>query len=303
MQTNTAIDSELIEVVSVQRRVWQQWLVNVGRFSRKKPLGAFGGIIMILLVFVAVLADMIAPFPWNEVDNTVRLRGPSLDHLAGTAQLGRDVFSRVLRGARISLWVGLGATILGVGVATLLGTISAYFGGAVDYVLQRVVDMVQSIPPLILLISILIVLGPSITNVIIALAARTAFVSSRVSRGATLSVKANPYIEAARTVGCTNSRIIWRYLLPNIFAPMIVVATINLGGNILAEASLSFLGYGVPPPEPSWGGMLSADGRRFMFQAPWMLIAPGIALSLVVYAVNMFGDAIRDVLDPRLRGS
>lgn len=185
----------------------------------------------------------------------------------------------------------------------MIGTLSAYAGGAVDYFVQRVVDTVQAIPSLILLIAIMVILGPSRTNVIIALSARSLMVTSRVVRGSALGVLGQPYVGAGRVIGCSHLRTIVRYIVPNIMGPIIVLATINFGGAILAEAALSYLGYGVPPPTATWGGMLSAEGRAYMSVAPWLLLAPTIALTLVVFSANMLGDALRDVLDPRLRGA
>ncbi len=276
--------------------------VSVRRFVRRKPLGAFGGVVTVVLVFVAVFADLIAPYGALE-HSTATLQGPSTDHLLGTDQFGRDILSRVIHGARVSLLVGMGVTLLGTIPALMLGLASAYFGGWVDYLVQRLVDAFQSVPYLIMLIAIMVVLGPSLTNVIVALSFRRAIVESRVMRGATMGILNNVYIEAAHATGATNTRIMLRHLVPNIMPTLIVLGSIGFAGVILAEASLSFLGYGVPPPTPSWGGMLAADGRAYMFAAPWMLIAPTLALSVTVFGVNMFGDALRDVLDPRLRGS
>lgn len=276
--------------------------VSVRRFVRRKPLGAFGGVVTVVLVFVAVFADLIAPYGALE-HSTATLQGPSTDHLLGTDQFGRDILSRVIHGARVSLLVGMGVTLLGTIPALMLGLASAYFGGWVDYLVQRLVDAFQSVPYLIMLIAIMVVLGPSLTNVIVALSFRRAIVESRVMRGATMGILNNVYIEAAHATGATNTRIMLRHLVPNIMPTLIVLGSIGFAGVILAEASLSFLGYGVPHPTPSWGGMLAADGRAYMFAAPWMLIAPTLALSVTVFGVNMFGDALRDVLDPRLRGS
>lgn len=272
-------------------------------FARSKPLGAGSALILLLVVLVAVFASAIAPYSPTVNNSAEALQGVSTRHIFGTDQFGRDILSRVIHGARISLYVGLGATLIGTVVAGVLGVISAYFGGILDYLIQRVVDAVQAIPPLVLLIAILVVLGPSINNVIIALSARGAFVSSRVIRATVLSVMANPYVEVAHVIGCSHTRTMLVHILPNIMATVIVLATIGIGGNIVAEASLSFLGFGVPPPNPSWGGMMSAEGRAYMLGAPWILIFPTIALSLTVFAMNMFGDALRDKLDPRLRGS
>ena len=297
----TATPDGLPYVVEATTRL--EWRRPLLRFVRTKPLGAFSAAVLVLMVLVAVLAPLLAPFDPLVHDNFAQLQGPSAQHLIGTDQFGRDVLSRIIYGARTSLYVGLGATILGVGLAVVIGTASAYFGGAVDYLVQRVVDAVQAIPALILLIAVLVILGPSLTNVVIALSARSSMVTSRVVRGSALGVLAQPYVEAARLLGGSHTRVILRYIVPNIMATVIVLASISFGGNILAEASLSFLGYGVPPPTPSWGSMLSAEGRAFMLVAPWLLIAPTAALTIVVYAANMFGDALRDVLDPRLRGA
>jgi peptide/nickel transport system permease protein len=279
------------------------WYRPLLRFVRAKPLGTASAVVLALMVLIALLAPLLSPYDPVVHDNIRELRGPSAQHLFGTDQYGRDVLSRIIYGARTSLYVGLGATLLGIGLAVVIGTASAYFGGPFDYAVQRLVDTVQSIPALILLITILVVLGPSLTNVIIALSIRSAMVTSRVVRGAALAVLAQPYLDAGRLLGASHLRLIGRYIVPNIMAPVIVLASINFGGNILAEASLSFLGYGVPPPTASWGGMLSAEGRAFMFAAPWLLIVPTVVLTLVVFASNMFGDALRDVLDPRLRGA
>jgi peptide/nickel transport system permease protein len=272
-------------------------------FTRTKPLGAFSAAILIVFVIVALAAGLLSPHSPVANDNLHRLQGPAVGHLLGTDQYGRDVLSRLIYGARTSLYVGVGATLLGVVSAVVIGTLSAYFGGPIDYIIQRVVDCVQAIPALILLIAIMVILGPSLTNVIIALSARSSMVTSRVVRGSALSVMGQPYVDAGHVLGCSHLRLILRYIVPNIMAPIIILATINFGGAILAEASLSFLGYGVPPPTPSWGSMLSAEGRAYMFVAPWLLIAPTAVLTAVVFAANMFGDALRDVLDPRLRHS
>lgn len=277
-------------------------LQKLGTAARRKPMGAAGAIVLVVLVLTAILADVVAPYSPLE-HSSERLIGPSSEHLAGTDQFGRDTFSRVIHGARTSLYVGLAATVLSMVPAVLLGMTSAFFGGWYDYALQRFVDTIQALPALILLVTILVILGPGLWNVIIALSFNRAIVGSRVMRGATMAIVSSTYIEAARAAGATNTRIILRHLLPNIVPTIIVVYSLGFGTVILAEASLSFLGYGVPPPTPSWGGMLAADGRSYMFAAPWMLWAPTIALAIVVFAVNMFGDAIRDLLDPRLRGA
>ena len=287
-------------------RARQTGLRGLGRelvaFARAKPLGAFGAVVVIVMVLMAVFAQQIEPYDPIATSQREALESPGGAHALGTDQYGRDILSRVIRGARISLYVGLGATTAAIVVATMIGVASAYFGGATDYLAQRLVDAVQAIPGLIMLISVLVILGPSITNVVLALAFRSSITTSRIVRGATLGVLANPYVEAAKVLGAHDVRVMLRHVVPNIIPPVIIVATVQFGGAILAEASLSFLGYGVPPPTPTWGGMMSAEGRIYMIAAPWILIAPAIALSLVVFSVNMLGDALRDRLDPRMRG-
>lgn len=277
-------------------------LGKLAHLARKKPLGAFGAVVMIVFVLAAVFAELVAPFPPLE-HGAVRLASPSSEHLAGTDQFGRDVLSRVVFGARTSLYVGVVATVLSMVPAVLIGMSSAFFGGWYDYLVQRFVDTIQALPGLVLLITILVILGPGLWNVIIALSFNRAIVGSRVMRGATMAIKSEIYIDAARATGATNMRLILRHLLPNIAPTIIVVYSLGFGTVILSEASLSFLGYGIPPPTPSWGGMLAADGRSYMFGAPWMLWAPTLALAIVIFAVNMFGDAVRDLLDPRMRGT
>jgi peptide/nickel transport system permease protein len=272
------------------------------RFARRQPIGAASALVLLVMVAAAVFADVIAPYPPTRNDVGPSIEGPSPRHLMGTDQFGRDIFSRIIYGARISLYVGLVTTLLGTGVATILGAVSGYRGGVFDYVLQRFVDAAQAIPPLILLIGVMVVLGPSISNVILALAFRQALSVSRVVRSAVIAIRANPYVDAARTIGATHLRILTLHLLPNILPVVVVIVSTSIGGLIVAEASLSFLGYGVPPPTPSWGGMMSVEGRIYMLAAPWMLIFPTLVLSLVVFSMNMLGDALRDEFDPRLRG-
>lgn len=276
---------------------------GVSRFTRRQPIGAASAVIMVVMVLAAIFADVIAPYSPTRNDVGPSLEGPSAQHWMGTDQFGRDIFSRIVHGARVSLYVGLVTTLLGTGVATILGSVSGFRGGWVDYLLQRFVDASQAIPPLILLIAVMVVLGPSIQNVILALAFRQSLSVSRVIRSAVLAIRSNAYVEAAQTVGATQPRILALHIIPNIVPVIVVLVSSSIGGLIVAEASLSFLGYGVPPPTPSWGGMMSAEGRLYMLTAPWILIFPTIALSFVVFAMNMLGDALRDEFDPRLRGS
>ena len=280
-----------------------RWGTGLVRFSRRQPIGAFSAGVLVLLVFVAIFADTIAPYSPTANNVGESLINPSTGHFFGTDQFGRDLFSRVIHGARISLYVGLGATFGAAAFATILGAVSGYLGGVFDYIVQRFVDASQALPPLVMLIAILVVLEPSVTNVIIALAARGSLSLSRVVRGAVIGIRAFPFIDAARAMGASTPRILLRHILPNIFPVVVVLMSTSIGGYIVAEASLSFLGFGVPPPTPSWGGIMSAEGRLYMIVQPWILVFPTIALSLVVYVMNMFGDALRDELDPRLRGS
>jgi len=271
------------------------------RFLRRKPLGAASLAVILAVVLCAVFAPLIArqnPLTTSPRD---RLQTPSAAHLLGTDNLGRDVFSRIVYGARNSLWVGLLATLVGTGIGTLVGLVSAYFGGTFDLLTQRVVDAIQVIPGLILALVMISVFGPSVTNAIIAIGFVVWPADSRVVRGVVLSAKQNAYIEAANVTGASHPRILLRHIAPNIVAPVIVLASLRFPGAILTEASLSFLGLGTPPPAPSWGGMLSGAGRQYMEQVPTLAIFPGLAIAITVMAFNLFGDTLRDVLDPRLR--
>jgi peptide/nickel transport system permease protein len=273
------------------------------RLVREKPLGAFGGALVLVLMLCAIFAHWIAPYPYDETNVRQRLKPPGAQFYLGTDNLGRDVFSRIIYGARISVTVGFGAVTLSILLATIMGVTSGYFGGKVDVFVQRIVDAAMAFPVLVILLSIMAVLGPGLLNVILVLGIVPSANRSRVIRSATLAAKENQYVEAARAVGASHLRILLCYILPNIMAPIIIVATNALGAVILVEATLSFLGFGVPPPYPSWGEMLSGSGRSYMYKAPWMAIWPGVAISLAVFGFNMLGDALRDLLDPRLRGS
>jgi peptide/nickel transport system permease protein len=273
------------------------------RLVREKPLGAFGGLLVLVLMLCAIFAHWIAPYPYDETNVRQRLKPPGAQFYLGTDNLGRDVFSRIIYGARISVTVGFGAVTLSILLATIMGVTSGYFAGKVDVFVQRIVDAAMAFPVLVILLSLMAVLGPGLLNVILVLGIVPSANRSRVIRSATLAAKENQYVEAARAVGASHLRILLCYILPNIMAPIIIVATNALGAVILVEATLSFLGFGVPPPYPSWGEMLSGSGRSYMYKAPWMAIWPGVAISLAVFGFNMLGDALRDLLDPRLRGS
>lgn len=279
-----------------------RWAVAVARFARRKPLGALGGVIVVAMLVMAAFAEQIAPYRFDETIRGARMTPPSAAHWLGTDNLSRDMWSRVVYGARVSVTVGFGTIALAIVVATAIGVSSAYFGGLWDLAVQRVVDAWLSFPYLVIILSVMAVLGPGRLNLIISVAIIAAASNSRVIRGATLGVMQSQFVEAARAMGCGHARIIVRHLLPNVAATIIILATIGLGAVILAESALSFLGFGVPPPYPSWGAMLSGSGRTYMLRAPWMAVWPGVAISLAVFGFNMLGDALRDVLDPRLRG-
>lgn len=275
------------------------------RLVRRKPLGALGGAIVLGMLGVAVLAPWIAPYnPQEFIDGgSARLRPPSWDFLMGTDNLGRDICSRVIYGARLSMLVGVISTVFGTGLGALIALTTAYWGGTWDLLAQRLMDILWAFPSLIIAIVIVAVLGRNTPNLIVAIAIVVVPSAARVVRAAVLVVKESDYVQAARALGAGEWRIIWYYLAPNCLAPYLIIATASLGGAIITEASLSFLGLGVPPPAPSWGRDLFGSAQKFAELAPWMPIMPGIAISLTVYGFNLFGDAVRDLLDPRLRGS
>ncbi len=284
------------------RTVAVRWALAVAHFARRKPLGAIGGMIVLAMLVMAVFAEQIAPYRYDETVRGARMTPPSAAHWLGTDNLSRDMWSRIVYGARVSVTVGFATIALAIVVATAIGVSSAYFGGPWDLAVQRVVDAWLSFPYLVIILSVMAVLGPGPLNLIVSIAIIATATNSRVIRGATLTVMQSQFVEAARAMGCGHMLIIVRHLLPNVVATIIILATIGLGAVILAESALSFLGFGVPPPYPSWGAMLSGSGRTYMLRAPWMAIWPGVAISLAVFGFNMLGDALRDVLDPRLRG-
>lgn len=267
----------------------------------RKPLGFAGLIVLLSLVCAAAFAPALAPYGQDESTNRY-YASPSPSHPFGTDQLGRDIMSRVILGSRISLRVGLLAVAIGTLAGSAVGLISGYCGGWVDFSLQRVVDVMMALPGIILALAIMAALGSSIFNVTLAVAIALAPNSARVVRGSTLSVKERQFVEAARALGARSPRILVYHVLPNVAAPIIVIASIQLGVAIVAEASLSYLGLGVPLNVPSWGNMLSGAALTYMTKAPWMAVFPGLALTIAVLAINLFGDALRDILDPRLRG-
>ena len=275
----------------------------VKRLFRDKPLGAAGGVIFVLFLFCGIFADFLAPYGMNQISPIERLRPPSLEHLFGTDNLGRDMLSRCLYGAQLSVIIGISAASLATFISVLIGILTGYLGGKVDLIVQRFVDAWMSFPDLIILLVVVSVLGPGLPQIIGTLGCLLGIAGSRIIRSAVVSVRENMYVHAAQSIGASTRRILWRHILPNIMPPIIVLFTTRVGTVILAESGLSFLGLGVPPPAPTWGGMLSGAGRTFMFQGPWLALAPGLCLTVVVYATNVFGDALRDLLDPRMRGS
>jgi len=271
------------------------------RLVKEKPLGMVGAVITLLLLLTGIFADFLAPYGMNDPTGNF-LAAPSAQFWLGTDNVGRDILSRIIFGARISMIVGLTASALATFLSAVIGMLCGYIGGKFDLIVQRLVDAWMCFPGLILLMVMLSLTGPGMWQVIVVLGLWNGIVGSRTIRGATMSVKENVYIQAAQAIGCPTTRILTRHILPNVMGPVIMQFSLLMPGTILTEASLSFLGFGIPAPTPSWGGMLSGSGRSYMFLAPWMVIWPGLALSIVVYGVNMFGDAARDILDPRLRG-
>lgn len=272
------------------------------RLVREKPLGTIGGAIVLVLLLVGVFADFLAPFDYNEIHLMDSRVPPSSTYFFGTDELGRDLFSRIIYGARISLYVGLGVSTMGVSISVILGLLCGFIGGKFDLVIQRLVDAWMCFPPLFIILAVMAVVGPGLIQVILVLGVLYGVGQTRVVRSAVIGVRENIYVEAARATGVPMRRILARHILPNIMAPLIIIFTLSMGSSILAEASISFLGYGIPPPTPSWGGMLSIGGRQYMRAAPWMALWPGLALAIVVWGINMLGDGLRDILDPRLRG-
>ncbi|HEV8584217.1 MAG TPA: ABC transporter permease [Methylomirabilota bacterium] len=279
------------------------WYAEVWiKLLRRKPLGTIGGVIVVVMLLGAVGADVLTPYGFAETNLRARFIPMNADHWLGTDQIGRDLLTRVLHGARISLYVGFGAVALGSLLATALGICSAYCGGRVDLLSQRAVDAWMAFPPLLILMSIMSLLNPGVLNITLVLGINFGIQNSRIVRGVALSIRENTYIESARAMGSGHARVTLVHMLPNVLPTIIVVATTGLSTVILTEASLSFLGLGVPPPHPTWGGMLSLAGLDHMYRAPWLAIWPAVALSLAVFGFNMLGDALRDLLDPRLKG-
>src|SRR5262245_38532763 len=299
------------KLLPAMRLEWQTLaapVLTLASFARRKPLGALGGLIVLALLAMALLAPLLAPYDPRQIIREANHRVPVYEapgpaYLLGTDHVGRDVLSRIIYGARISLYVGVGAAGIGVTGWFIVGMVSAYAGGAVDLVVQRIVDAMMAVPGLIIVLAIMAVLGSSLNNVIIAIVIGMLAPVVRTVRSQVLSAKEMEYIVAARAIGASSARIMVRHIMPNCLAIYLILATYYLGFAIIIEASLSFLGVGVPPDVPSWGGMLTAAAQGHVTRAPWAGIFPGLAIFIAVLGFNLLGDALRDVLEPRLRGT
>ena len=297
-----AVDSSLLGTATAPLAPRLTWAERVWTFSRTKPLGAAGGLIILIMLLVAVLAPVLAPYDPYLPDYAAQFARPATDHWFRTDEFGRDVLSRIMYGARIALFVGFAASFTGCSLGGLLGVLSAYCGGTVDLLLERVMDVLLAFPQLILALAVASILGPAVPNVVIAVAIPIIPRAARVVRATALSIKENQYVEAAHGLGASHYRVVAQHLLPNVFAPYLIILTAQLGTAILAEAALSYLGLGAAEPTPSWGLMLSGSAPAYAEKAPWIGLFPGIAISLAVFGFSLFGDSLRDALDPKLRG-
>ncbi len=300
--TPSQLDTALPRI-EVSRAGPPKWIVAVLRFVRKKPLGTAGAVVIVVMVTGALFAEVLAPFDPLDTDYAAMLRPPSAQHWLGTDTFGRDILSRIIYGSRTALLVGFGASFLGATVGAVIGVASAYFGGKVDLFVQRLIDVVMSFPIIVLALAVVAVLGSGIVNLVLAIAIPFMPRIARVVRSSALAIRETPYVDAARAMGFSHMRIIFRHMLPNVVAPYLIMLTAFLGQAILLEASLSFLGLGVTEPTPAWGLMLKGAAVEFAERAPWMGIFPGLAISAAVFGFNLFGDSLRDVLDPKLRTS
>ena len=304
------IQADLAELSSRPSFFWRAL-----KLARQKPLGTLGFVILLIVAVCAVFGPGIsigdtevipgfAPYDPNKTNPLEKELKPSSDHLLGTDGLGRDAFSRILYGARPSLIVGFASTAIGILLGAAIGLFTGYVRGIPDLLIQRIMDGIMAIPPLVLLLALVSITSPSLRNVILILVIFIAPSTSRVIRGTVLTVKENAYVDAARAIGASPLRVVVRHILPNILAPIMVLVSVIIGGAILVEAALSFLGLGVPPPDATWGSMLSGGNTSGALQrSPWLALAPGIAITVTVLAFNLLGDALRDILDPRLRGT
>lgn len=296
-----AVTKETLDNLNGAQKPRARWLQAVYDFTWQRPLGAIGAVIIVVMALVALTADWLAPYDALATDYAAMLSAPHGAHWLGTDAFGRDVFSRIIYGSRTALIVGLGASFIGATLGALIGVASAYFGGRVDLIVQRIMDILISFPLIILALAVVAILGTGLENVILAIAVPMIPRCARVVRSSALAVREMPYVDAARAAGYTDARIVLRHMLPNVMAPYLIMLTAFLSQAILLEASLSFLGLGVQEPVAAWGLMLRGAAIEFAETAPWMAIFPGLAISLAVFAFNLFGDSLRDALDPRLR--
>jgi peptide/nickel transport system permease protein len=273
----------------------------IRKFIITKPLGTIGGVIILMMAITALFAHVLAPYDPYEINQSLQFKAPSLEHWLGTDEFGRDMLTRLIYGARIALFIGLVAAFVGSTAGAVLGVISAYLGGKTDLIMQRLMDVMLAFPLLILALAIVSVLGRSIPNVVLAIAIPIIPRTARIVRSSALSIKEHIFVEAARAVGGQHWRVMARHILPNVMAPYLIVLTGQLGNAILVEASLSFLGLGTAEPTPSWGLMLSGSAASYAEKAPWVAVFPGLAITLAVFGFNLFGDSLRDALDPKLR--
>jgi peptide/nickel transport system permease protein len=291
-----------VSEVSLQAPPSNSLLAFHKKMLRDKPLGGIGGLVFALFLFCGIFADVLAPYGMNETNMQRVLETPSFAHWMGTDHIGRDVFSRILYGAQLSVIIGFLAAGLATVISIVLGVLTGYFGGKIDMLIQRFVDAWMTFPDLVLLIVVVSIIGPGVTQIIIILGCLYGIAGSRIIRGSTITVRENMYTHAAQSMGARTFHVLCFHVLPNVMPVVIVLFTTRVGAVILAEAGLSFLGLGIPPPAPTWGSMLSGGGRTYMYVGPWLALAPGLALTIVVYSINVYGDALRDMLDPRMRG-
>jgi peptide/nickel transport system permease protein len=297
-----SVDSSLIGTTATAPLAPRlSWPEQMWTFARAKPLGAAGAFIILVMLLVAVLAPCSRPRPYVP-DYAAQFARPGAEHWLGTDEFGRDILSRIMYGARIALFVGFAASFAGCSLGGLLGVVSAYCGGTVDLLLERVMDVLLAFPQLILALAVASILGPAVPNVVIAVSIPIIPRAARVVRATALSIKENQFVEAAHGLGASHYRVVGQHLLPNVFAPYLIMLTAQLGSAILAEAALSYLGLGAAEPTPSWGLMLSGSAPSYAEKAPWIGLFPGIAISLAVFGFSLFGDSLRDALDPKLRG-
>ena len=288
-----------VEIAPKRRSRLADFLI---RLAKEKPLGAASGVFILLLILVAIFGGVLAPYQYAEMHLIDRLQSASTKYRLGTDQLGRDLLSRLIFGARISLLVGLTVTTISVVISTMIGGISGFVGGKVDLLVQRFVDAWIAFPGLLILLTIMSIVGEGLPQIIIVLGISGGIGGARLIRSAVIGIKENDYFQAAQAVGNTRWRVFIRHVVPNVMPVVIISFSISIGGVIMSLASLGFLGYGLPPNVPDWGGLLSREGRAFMQQAPHLALWPGLCLTVTIYSLNMFGDAVRDLLDPRLRG-